>query len=228
ALLLGARGGLADRKLHRRLDEAGGRLHRVAVVQRADIRDVVRREERPVALPPAQQLVRPGLGESGAGADLRGRGIANQRDAGIVELPADRGNPVRAGPSGVDGRPARRRVAQVRVDVERQRDDLVPRVRLKVRDDEGDLVGLGHYSVAPLAPPVAWAARPRSEEHTSELQSRENLVCRLLLEKKKQIYRVKFACFVQLKHLRLRLMYTHLGYGDMTVVIHKSVLFAPC
>src|SRR5690606_39414270 len=26
----------------------------------------------------------------------------------------------------------------------------------------------------------------RSEEHTSELQSRENLVCRLLLEKKKQ------------------------------------------
>src|SRR5690606_19261347 len=28
-------------------------------------------------------------------------------------------------------------------------------------------------------------APPRSEEHTSELQSRENLVCRLLLEKKK-------------------------------------------
>src|SRR5690606_40019815 len=30
-------------------------------------------------------------------------------------------------------------------------------------------------------------AAPRSEEHTSELQSRENLVCRLLLEKKKTI-----------------------------------------
>src|SRR5690606_39607908 len=29
-------------------------------------------------------------------------------------------------------------------------------------------------------------ARLRSEEHTSELQSRENLVCRLLLEKKKK------------------------------------------
>src|SRR5690606_42129788 len=28
--------------------------------------------------------------------------------------------------------------------------------------------------------------RERSEEHTSELQSRENLVCRLLLEKKKR------------------------------------------
>src|SRR5690606_41645892 len=30
----------------------------------------------------------------------------------------------------------------------------------------------------------AWTVAPRSEEHTSELQSRENLVCRLLLEKK--------------------------------------------
>src|SRR5690606_40172874 len=29
------------------------------------------------------------------------------------------------------------------------------------------------------------AQKTRSEEHTSELQSRENLVCRLLLEKKK-------------------------------------------
>src|SRR5690606_41738224 len=33
----------------------------------------------------------------------------------------------------------------------------------------------------------AWRCRARSEEHTSELQSRENLVCRLLLEKKKKI-----------------------------------------
>src|SRR5690606_40956330 len=30
-----------------------------------------------------------------------------------------------------------------------------------------------------------WRIMSRSEEHTSELQSRENLVCRLLLEKKK-------------------------------------------
>src|SRR5690606_41394319 len=33
---------------------------------------------------------------------------------------------------------------------------------------------------------VATYQATRSEEHTSELQSRENLVCRLLLEKKKQ------------------------------------------
>src|SRR5438270_4461407 len=37
----------------------------------------------------------------------------------------------------------------------------------------------------PHAPPPAFAAT-RSEEHTSELQSQSNLVCRLLLEKKKK------------------------------------------
>src|SRR6266536_5284323 len=35
------------------------------------------------------------------------------------------------------------------------------------------------------APPTA-VSEPRSEEHTSELQSRVDLVCRLLLEKKKK------------------------------------------
>src|SRR3989442_9612704 len=34
---------------------------------------------------------------------------------------------------------------------------------------------------------VAERVRPRSEEHTSELQSRPHLVCRLLLEKKKKL-----------------------------------------
>src|SRR5256885_11537880 len=37
----------------------------------------------------------------------------------------------------------------------------------------------------PLPPPVHAVQRQRSEEHTSELQSPCNLVCRLLLEKKK-------------------------------------------
>src|SRR5258707_11861922 len=41
---------------------------------------------------------------------------------------------------------------------------------------------------APCGPGVADDLRPqRSEEHTSELQSRQYLVCRLLLEKKKTI-----------------------------------------
>src|SRR5690606_39956334 len=36
---------------------------------------------------------------------------------------------------------------------------------------------------------LAYVDAARSEEHTSELQSRENLVCRLLLEKKKRAHR---------------------------------------
>src|SRR2546430_9583194 len=38
-------------------------------------------------------------------------------------------------------------------------------------------------------------AKARSEEHTSELQSQSNLVCRLLLEKKKKNYQLyRCAC----------------------------------
>src|SRR5690606_39409305 len=44
--------------------------------------------------------------------------------------------------------------------------------------------GIGALSRWPEAP--AADNHRRSEEHTSELQSRENLVCRLLLEKKKK------------------------------------------
>src|SRR2546429_4991989 len=42
----------------------------------------------------------------------------------------------------------------------------------------------------PRASGCSWCPAPsrRSEEHTSELQSRLHLVCRLLLEKKKQYY----------------------------------------
>src|SRR3989475_6072428 len=35
---------------------------------------------------------------------------------------------------------------------------------------------------------AAYSGVPRSEEHTSELQSQSNLVCRLLLEKKKEVF----------------------------------------
>src|SRR2546427_2763455 len=45
----------------------------------------------------------------------------------------------------------------------------------------------GLFALLPWSgdPDVALAVRTRSEEHTSELQSQSNLVCRLLLEKKK-------------------------------------------
>src|SRR5438874_4864530 len=53
----------------------------------------------------------------------------------------------------------------------------------------------------PSWPPLCRRPRPRSrsEEHTSELQSRRDLVCRLLLEKKKKIKKLK-----RHKHLNSR------------------------
>src|SRR5438045_5533080 len=44
---------------------------------------------------------------------------------------------------------------------------------------------LRDHALAPAAPARAGLATGRSEEHTSELQSLRHLVCRLLLEKKK-------------------------------------------
>ena len=57
-----------------------------------------------------------------------------------------------------------------------------------------DLLGVGHVPLCELLDVVGQRGadkhrlpllRARSEEHTSELQSRQYLVCRLLLEKKK-------------------------------------------
>src|SRR5476649_3083488 len=46
------------------------------------------------------------------------------------------------------------------------------------------ICGICHRQL-PAPGPAAAPERPRSEEHTSELQSHSDLVCRLLLEKKK-------------------------------------------
>src|SRR6266511_6279253 len=48
---------------------------------------------------------------------------------------------------------------------------------------------------------IAARSSARSEEHTSELQSRDNIVCRLLLEKKKHKL-IKLICFYK-KIIRL-------------------------
>src|SRR5256885_12145525 len=48
-----------------------------------------------------------------------------------------------------------------------------------------------HSDVLPLRTAAVW--RCRSEEHTSELQSPCNLVCRLLLEKKKKTHETRLS-----------------------------------
>src|SRR3712207_7976866 len=47
---------------------------------------------------------------------------------------------------------------------------------------------------------IYWFTGARSEEHTSELQSRQYLVCRLLLEKKKQL---------TLPHINYQIIHAH-------------------
>src|SRR3712207_7697446 len=54
-------------------------------------------------------------------------------------------------------------------------------------DSAKDLPLAHDFHALGLGDPIAVSAAQRSEEHTSELQSRQYLVCRLLLEKKKQI-----------------------------------------
>src|SRR3712207_7620045 len=65
---------------------------------------------------------------------------------------------------------------------------------LGLRQDDGQQAGLGRVVLEDVGEPradhhaePAVEQRPRSEEHTSELQSRQYLVCRLLLEKKKKL-----------------------------------------
>src|SRR2546430_12922302 len=52
-----------------------------------------------------------------------------------------------------------------------------------------------------LVDPVGLAQKggARSEEHTSELQSQSNLVCRLLLEKKKKQNVIRFITYTDLR-----------------------------
>src|SRR5207253_9527743 len=66
---------------------------------------------------------------------------------------------------------------------------LVGAVRIKstrerLFDEYRDVSGLRRSQV--FLEVGTFSATPRSEEHTSELQSRGHLVCRLLLEKKKK------------------------------------------
>src|SRR2546427_6683175 len=58
-------------------------------------------------------------------------------------------------------------------------------------DQNGQAIGLGEEFTRPYGLTILIGGLLRSEEHTSELQSQSNLVCRLLLEKKKQEHSTK-------------------------------------
>src|SRR5258706_12034369 len=81
---------------------------------------------------------------------------------------------------------------------------------------------------APTAGPRSCpAARPagqrRSEEHTSELQSLTNLVCRLLLEKKKQTTLSSLTVAVEIAKTTSD-RYTELGIDPMQINTIKTIV----
>src|SRR3712207_8830669 len=78
-------------------------------------------------------------------------------------------------------RPARRTICPTKVLPSHRRH--APKGLCRCRRDESASTSPDRYRSRRRAAP---AAAGRSEEHTSELQSRQYLVCRLLLEKKKK------------------------------------------
>src|SRR3712207_6926253 len=64
--------------------------------------------------------------------------------------------------------------------------EVLDEARSRESRDEGQRQGGEHEARHDVAHPA------RSEEHTSELQSRQYLVCRLLLEKKKKTYYLSY------------------------------------
>src|SRR2546430_8906286 len=77
--------------------------------------------------------------------------------------------------------PDRRAHEQLERDHRAHRVPRQPDPRLAAEQPEPERGARAHAD----APQLHVAAELRSEEHTSELQSQSNLVCRLLLEKKK-------------------------------------------
>src|SRR5690606_40051972 len=96
---------------------------------------------------------------------------AHQRQISLAHLPRHPGLAQHTGGMGITGKHQQPRRWTIQA---MHRIDVLPAV-----ETAGILQGKFRFVA------VDGAAVHRSEEHTSELQSRENLVCRLLLEKKK-------------------------------------------
>src|SRR3989449_11675402 len=114
--------------------------------------------------PPSSPLFPyPPLSRSPVGRNLGDRGVA-RRGPPLLEQPLE---PLRAVPPPPPPHHRLRHAGPPRLD--------------RLPDRDGDVGEERPEFVGPPRPPR------RSEEHTSELQSRLHLVCRLLLEKKKKI-----------------------------------------
>src|SRR5258708_14072195 len=91
------------------------------------------------------------------------------------------------------------------------RSTLFPYTTLFRSDLDGPQGPRPSHDIALLGSVVAVTAQ-RSEEHTSELQSPDHLVCRLLLEKKKKrrtLFHVQVGCgllMLQVRRLKIRVI----------------------
>src|SRR5439155_17886428 len=74
------------------------------------------------------------------------------------------------------------------------------------------------FALFPLLPGCPHQGETRSEEHTSELQSRGHLVCRLLLEKKKIINKL----YMIISRKRIN------AAARITYVWHRGTIQAHC
>src|SRR5207302_5969107 len=145
-------------------------------------------------------------GARGAGARIGARAVVASRRAearriGSSIVPARNVGCIAAAPAAHKlyfGRPRREASESYAQEIETPQIDA--RKELVTSAREG---GAHAIKIMSLPIPVEYASQRkirernklyyrRSEEHTSELQSRENLVCRLLLEKKKQQHKKKY------------------------------------
>src|SRR5688572_31358451 len=74
-----------------------------------------------------------------------------------------------------------------------------------------------------MCPATTATTKTRSEEHTSELQSQSNLVCRLLLEKKKK--KKITAKLIKKKHGRIYSGYCH--FVDICTLVAALLRLPP-
>src|SRR5690349_22410230 len=108
--------------------------------------------------------------------------IASPCPTGVLQPRRDRRRPIRPLPAGTAGHRSSRQRPDAQPPVLPAKRPRAGRTSLErmSRDPYADLPQVGSFSVT-----SSDFADGRSEEHTSELQSRRDLVCRLLLERKK-------------------------------------------